>query len=238
MREQEKNEPGAEERDAKNKGNALLSYLLECVRLGSRSKIESALSKPENLNLSEIVIGKKLILAHIVLQYQLPQIVRAGLDGGMSWTIASEMYQNYLKKVQQMRTVSECQELQNTVFLEFADKVALTNYQFSSLVLRCRTYINEHLSEPLSSSKISEALNISKSYLCHIYKSETGETISDYIRQKKISEAKLLLQYSSLSLTAIWEQLGYCSQSHFTDIFHKKTDMTPSQFRNKYRPGI
>ena len=235
MNRQAEEELSIDEKYARDKAIALLSYLLDCVRLGGCSDIEDVFSDPGYPNLSRLIVGNQMLLAYKALQFLAPQVFRAAVDGGLPWTSAHELYEKYLKKAQQAETASELLELQNQMYLDFAHNVVLANHQFSPIVRRCRLYINEHKNEPLSVGHIAEALHISTSYLSHVYKQETGETICDFIRQKKIAEAKLLLKYTSLSLTDIWEKLGFCSQSHFTDIFRKGTSITPLQFRNKYK---
>jgi len=100
------------------------------------------------------------------------------------------------------------------------------------VVEKCRLYIDEHIYEPLYVHEIANALHVSVSYLSHMYKKETGESISDYIRRRKMEEAKQLLRYTTFPVTCIYEMLSYCSQSYFSDIFRKETGMTPCLFRN------
>jgi AraC-like DNA-binding protein len=228
---------GADEVYAKNKGNALLSYLLDCVRRGNCSDIEAAVYNSEYDDMIRLLVGNELSFANTVFQYLLPQVVRVAVDSGMMWMAAKEIYQTYTQKAKQARSVCTLLELYNRMFFDFADSVAhmKEEYQFSWMVRQCRSYINENIYKQLSVCHIAEALQISKSHLSHIYKQETGETISDFIRHMKISKAKQLLQYTLLSLTDVGEKLGYCSQSHFTDSFRKETGMTPSQFCNKYK---
>lgn len=233
-RNEDETEHRLDETYAKNIGNAQLTYLLDCVRRGNPRDIEAVFSDSEYCNLSRRVVGNNLALAHTVLQYILPQIIRAGVDGGMAWPLGAELYINYLNNSQQIRSCKDLLELQNQIYLDVADRVAQVNRQFSSIVRRCNSYIDQHLYEPLSTRRIAEALQISTSYLSHIYRQETGETISATIREKKINKAKMLLQYSTLSLNSIGEKLGYCSQSHFTNAFRKKTSLTPREFRSKY----
>jgi YesN/AraC family two-component response regulator len=221
---------------AKKKGNALLSYLLDCVRRGNYSGIEAALSDPAYLCLTQVIICNDFSYAHTVFQFLSPQIVRASVEGGMSEMAAAGTYLNYIKKAHQARSVRTLWELHKGMLLEYAKNVAKVqeDYHFSPLVRQCRSYIREHLHQPLFVYDIAEALHVSRSYLSRVYKRETGETISRFIRHEKVSEAKILLRHTSFSVADIGQQLGYCSQSHFTDVFRKETGMTPNRFRKKY----
>jgi len=230
-----KEEHCTEEAKALAKGNSMLAFLLDSVRLGNRSDIEALFSDPKYIDVTIVIVGNRFSYADMVFQYLAPQIVLAAVNGGVSWEAASEKYNNYMKKSQHARTVNALLDLSKIMFFDFADEVACVNHQFLSFVRRCRTYVSEHIYEPLSVQQIADALGISISYLSHLYKQETGETVTDFIRHKKISEAQQMLKYSELSLTDIGGLLGFCSQSHFTDVFRKETGVTPSKFRQIHR---
>jgi len=219
---------------AMRRGNAVLSYLLECVRKGNRSEIENKLSSSELLSYTKLIFNNELSFTYMVVQFLWPQIVRAAVDGGMLDMEASGIYRGYMLKAKYASSVQSLLELHHQVFLEYASKVAIAqvDLQFSTLVRKCRHFIKEHLFEPLTVSHIAKALYISRSHLTHQYKKETGESITDLIRREKINESKQLLKHSELSLNEIGQQLGFSSQSHFTEIFRKETGTTPRRFRD------
>ena len=47
----------------------------------------------------------------------------------------------------------------------------------------------------------------------------------------RVDRAKTLLRESRLGLVDIAIELGFCSQSHFTQVFRCLVGMTPSRFR-------
>ncbi len=56
-------------------------------------------------------------------------------------------------------------------------------------------------------------------------------TVAQYIRQKRVEQAKLLLRSSHQSIAAIADALGFCNSSHFSDAFRSITGMTPNEYR-------
>ena len=101
--------------------------------------------------------------------------------------------------------------------------------QYSELVKCCCDYIRENLYEKPTVQSVAASVRFSPSYVSHKFREETGETLDQYIRKAKISEAKLLLR-ANFPLTQISSNLGFASQSHFTNTFKKETGMTPKQF--------
>ena len=73
----------------------------------------------------------------------------------------------------------------------------------------------------------------SPNYLSKKFKTEIGISISEYIAKEKIDAAKNLLISGDNKITKICDQLGFGSQSYFSELFKKYTGMTPVQYRDK-----
>ena len=65
-----------------------------------------------------------------------------------------------------------------------------------------------------------------------MFKNETGDSVSAYIRKQKIETAKRLLKYSDYSLIDIANRLSFSSQSHFIQQFRELVGMTPKKYRD------
>ena len=72
------------------------------------------------------------------------------------------------------------------------------------------------------------------SYLSKRFKAESNMTLTDFILNKKIKEAKYLLHYTNKSLTAISVYLGFSSPGHFSRVFRKYASLSPNEYRKKY----
>ena len=62
----------------------------------------------------------------------------------------------------------------------------------------------------------------------------TGKTISDYVIEKRMEEAKKLLSDPYVKVYEVAEKVGYKSKAHFSEIFKKSTGMTPKEFRQTH----
>lgn len=74
-------------------------------------------------------------------------------------------------------------------------------------------------------------LCITPNYLNEIVQKSMGISPKCYLRNKLIQEAKILLAYSSLSVSEVADQLNFESSSYFIRFFRKQTDLTPLQYR-------
>jgi len=53
----------------------------------------------------------------------------------------------------------------------------------------------------------------------------------------RVEKAKHLLLVKQASVEEIADILGFTDAKHFSQLFKSVTDLSPSQFRKKYRPG-
>lgn len=77
-------------------------------------------------------------------------------------------------------------------------------------------------------------LNISQSYLNEAVKKITGFTVTYWIQQQVMLEAKRLLCFSKLSVKEIAHALGYDDHTYFSKLFKQSTQITPLAFRDNY----
>jgi AraC family transcriptional activator of pobA len=95
--------------------------------------------------------------------------------------------------------------------------------------------LNEHIRLVKSPSAYAAKLNVSESYLNEALKKATGFSVSYWITQEVVMEAKRLLYYSELNVKQIAHNLGYEDHTYFSRLFKKATDETPLDFRVQYR---
>ena len=119
--------------------------------------------------------------------------------------------------------------LLNYILLEIKDAVQLESN--NKHIIEIIKYINEHISEPITLSTVSEKVNLSKEYVSHIFKKETGKTVTDYINERKMMIAKESILGSRYELSTIAERLGYDNYSYFSKLFKKQFGVSPSVMR-------
>jgi AraC family transcriptional activator of pobA len=68
-------------------------------------------------------------------------------------------------------------------------------------------------------------------YLNNVIKTKTGRTVSSWITEKTIAEAKFMLQNSSTPIKQIASRLGFAEPTHFSNYFKKRTNTSPASYR-------
>lgn len=106
------------------------------------------------------------------------------------------------------------------------------NINSKDIVTRGIAFIDEHFTENITLNDIADSLGISPIYFHQMFSRAMGRTTpSNYILNKRINLAKKLLITSTLTLAEIAYQTGFSSQSYFGQVFKRKTNMTPHEYR-------
>ena len=120
--------------------------------------------------------------------------------------------------------------------LDMVDVMQKNNLPKSD-VERAKSYIAENIADPITVKDVAEHVNLSAEYFTKLFKRETGCNIKEYIMQSKVDAAKEMLEHSNMSVGMVALELGYSNFSHFTQIFKKYENMTPSEYRSKVLSG-
>ena len=162
-------------------------------------------------------------------------VCRAAIRGGMNLHDALSLSDAYIQKCESLSSYTDIFQLMYQMVLDYTERVErLRQYASPSrLVLDVRNSILHHLSDPIRTSEIADALFLSRSNLSTRFKEESGENLSDFILKEKIEEAKRLLRYTDKPIVAISSYLGFSSQSHFTHTFKKFSELSPAEYRKR-----
>ncbi|MDB5098122.1 MAG: two-component response regulator [Cyanobacteria bacterium RYN_339] len=92
-------------------------------------------------------------------------------------------------------------------------------------------YIDRHFREPLSLTDVAAALGYTPSYLTHLVKRETGQTVQRWIISRRMEEAQRMLAGSDMPVTAIAHAVGYTDPNHFVRQFRQLMGVPPMAWR-------
>ena len=92
-------------------------------------------------------------------------------------------------------------------------------------------YINQYLIEGITLEKLEKELNLSRYYICHVFKDKTGFTVIEYMLNRKIAEAKRLLLNTNRTITEIAHYLSFCDAPYFSRTFKKIVGLSPQSYR-------
>lgn len=92
-------------------------------------------------------------------------------------------------------------------------------------------YIKSNVGLEFSLKKLATIANMSPYYYAHLFKQQTGFSPIEYVINSRMDRAKVLLVHSNQSVEEIAFSLGYASSNSFINIFVKRNNMSPRQYR-------
>lgn len=94
-------------------------------------------------------------------------------------------------------------------------------------------FVDDHLGEELSLKRLSSEFYISTTYFSRLFKMKTGKKFSEYLSERRIERAKLLLVSTDTPVMEIARRVGYTEANSFARLFKARTGQTPSQYRKQ-----
>lgn len=212
----------------------LEEQMLACVEHGRVDEIEQIFRQP--------VEGRVGVLATDALRQQKNLVIctatlvtRAAIRGGLDRETAFALSDDYIQRAELLTGYVDLSWLNARMVLDFTRRVerAKCGVHGSDRVRAVRDYVLDHIGRPITTEELAQALGTNRTYLCTMFREETGETVQNYVTGMKIDEAKRLLSVTSKTAAEIGSYLGYSSQSHFQRVFKKVTGITPGEYRRK-----
>lgn len=120
--------------------------------------------------------------------------------------------------------------LQNSDIVFFSDESF--NADLVKAILR---FLRKNVGNRVTLHDICTKFNYSRSFLCRIFKEQTGETLISCLNRLKIEEAKRLLGEGTGTVTSVACALGFREVKYFDALFKKQTGMTPVAYREKLK---
>lgn len=105
----------------------------------------------------------------------------------------------------------------------------------NTLISNIKSFVRSRLLDlDFSVEYIAKNFYISHSYLCKLFKKETGQTLINYIIEKKMLIAENLLITTNYSITEISFMSGFHNYPHFLSTFKNLHGQTASEYRNNF----
>lgn len=129
------------------------------------------------------------------------------------------------------------------LFLEFMiqlNRAALHNHiEFigdstsNEKILAVLDYLNEHLTEDVSIDELSSHFFLSRYYLMHTFKEQTGYTIGSYLSTKRLFLARDLIAKGT-PITDVCYACGFRNYSTFSRAYKKSFGESPRDYRQSF----
>lgn len=143
-------------------------------------------------------------------------------------------YSNYSNLILKADKMSDITRL-GSIFAEGVISSIKNNRMTNSrnIIHKAISYIDKNYYEKVSLESLAAYTNLSKQYLCYIFKRETGENVSVYINKVRVEKAKELIKKHDYRVKELFDKVGFSDQQYFCKTFKKVTGMTIAEYKEE-----
>lgn len=105
------------------------------------------------------------------------------------------------------------------------------NRKLDARIMKVMDYIEMHMDEKISNEKLADLTALASNSLLRLFKQHTGNTVQQYIQQKRIEKAVLLMHHHTISIDQLAERCGFSDRQHFSKVFKRISGISPAAYR-------
>ncbi len=204
------------------------------IQNGDEDSLKKVLKNP-NIDLKNLSSFDPLQHLRNIAILDIYSAVETAIQTGVFSEPIYNQFDLFCAKLDSLQSPSEISELKRNFLFDLCRLVQQQSEisSYNPLTKKAISYINQNIYSKLSVNLISEALFVNRSTLSNVFKKDTNRSLHEYILDGKLEKSKELLKQTDSSVLDISVILNFSSHSHFADLFRRKYNMTPSEFRKK-----
>ncbi|WP_026729942.1 AraC family transcriptional regulator [Flavobacterium denitrificans] len=114
-------------------------------------------------------------------------------------------------------------------------KIKTSDSEVLDIIPMSIIYMKNNLNKKITLQEIAEHVGYSSSYFGSLFLEKTSCTPMDYYNQLKIQKSCSLLQFSTMKIKEIAYFLGYYDPFHFSKSFRLVMEISPREYRLRYK---
>jgi len=115
--------------------------------------------------------------------------------------------------------------------LMLMEQPAETSDQTTRHILTVRSWIDRHFAEDCGVDGLAKMAHLAPTYFAARFRQVVGVPPMTYVRDRRLEQARLLLERTSHPVKVVAWSVGYSDVSHFNRAFKRATGMTPVAYR-------
>jgi AraC-like DNA-binding protein len=98
-------------------------------------------------------------------------------------------------------------------------------------VLKVIDYIDQHYADDISNDQLGKIASMAPNSLLRLFKMSTGFTLQQFLQNKRIEKAIILMHNQGASIDQIADACGFSDRQHFSKVFKRIVSIAPAQYR-------
>ncbi|TLS52798.1 helix-turn-helix domain-containing protein [Paenibacillus antri] len=108
-------------------------------------------------------------------------------------------------------------------------------FEMDGRITQVLQYCSQHLNRRHRLSDLAAMAGLSESRFCHLMKEQTGDTITERLRKMRLAKAARLLEFTTLRINEIADEVGFDSAYYFSRQFSAQFGVSPTAYRRRFR---
>lgn len=110
-----------------------------------------------------------------------------------------------------------------------------TGMDEDSIVSAVLRYVIEHITEALTMDQLADAVSVSRRTFSRVFSKYAKVTPAVFVEQVRVDFARKLLEETDVPLKTVAFNCGFHSAPHMRMIFMRRLNITPKQYRERFR---
>jgi len=163
---------------------------------------------------------------------------KAAERGGVHPVYLDSISSEFAKEIEALNTTSGGTDILRKMVRSYCRLVKKhASKHYSTPVEKAVTSIEADISGDLSLQALAKQQGINPSYLSTLFKKETGQTLTDYVNQRRVDHARHLLSTTKLQVQTVSQHCGISDVNYFSKTFKKYVGKTPLEYRRATQRG-
>lgn len=164
-------------------------------------------------------------------------------------SIKNNFLSNSIKSIIELAVVGEClsgikvKYLASAIVAEIFEKYSAlyvaekknNNELNQNSLQKTLNFIESNLHKNISADQLAAMSGVKYAQFSRLFKATMQVTLHQYIIQRRIEKARILLSETELKIVEIAQECGFSDQVHLTRLFNRSLGISPAAFRRKFR---
>lgn len=206
---------------------------------------DSAVIVPPDVGHYTVIDAEKLFVIYVNIDRidgEAARNLEKRLSGGVSSLEMNPDEIFYLEKISGSNNPSDISHLLSLLFSDLFSRLEPNFFVAENDVVPAgkyafalEEYVEAHYTESVRLSDVAAHLHLCEKQVLRVIKKEYGCSFSEYVHQKRLSVASMMLKHTDMNVSEIARRVGFENDNYFYRVFKKKYGETPSEYRNHYK---
>lgn len=173
--------------------------------------------------------GKKKNLSQLYIKFVFSNILKEFYDALPN--VGEVDLNNEVDKLYRSTGLTAVKEIMNANIQRLQDNFIINPQSIHREVECVKQYIYNNYMQEIGVEQLAEMVYMAPSYLSCVFKKETGQNLSKFIKSVRMEKAKEMLENTHMKIVNISTEVGYPNVSYFCQSFREYFGISPQKYR-------